>query len=137
MADNKLLDVEIVTPHKVVYQGKAVSVTVPGSKGSFQVLYNHAPIVSTLDIGVTKLVDVSDKVKIFATSNGFTEIHQNKISILVDSADDSSEINIEKTEKELENLKEEQKNNKNDEEIKLQIKIIENRIRTYERFNES
>jgi len=137
MAENKLLDVEIVTPHKVVYQGKAVSVTVPGSKGSFQVLYNHAPIVSTLDIGLTKLIDESDKVKIFATSNGFTEIHQNKISILVDSADDSSEINIEKTEKELENLKEEQKNNKNDEEIKLQIKIIENRIRTYERFNKS
>ncbi len=135
MEDNKLLDVEIVTPNKVVYQGKAVSVMVPGSSGSFQILYNHAPIVSTLNIGLTKLVNDDDKTLLFATSDGFAEIHNNKISILVDSADNSSDINIEKSKEELENLKELQKNNKKDEDIKVKIKIAENRIKTYERLN--
>ena len=57
MADNKLLQVEIVTPQRVIFSGTAQSVTVPGSKSPFQVLFNHAPIVSSLDCGLTKLID--------------------------------------------------------------------------------
>lgn len=135
MAENKLLNVEIVTPKKIVYKGKVVSVTVPGSKGSFQVLYNHAAIVSTLELGFTSLVDENNNTLMFATSNGFTEIHQNEISILVDSAENASDINIDNAKEELANLKELQKNNKKDEEISLKIKIAENRIKTYERLN--
>lgn len=90
MQDEKLLNVEIVTPEKVLFSGKAVSVSVPGSKSPFQVLYNHAPIVTSLDLGIIKIIDESNHKLFFASSPGFTEVRQNKVSILVESAQDAS-----------------------------------------------
>jgi F-type H+-transporting ATPase subunit epsilon len=104
MEENKLMDVEIVTPQKVVYSGKSVSVTVPGTLGSFQVLYNHAPIVSSLDTGIVKIVDNTDKTFFFATTPGFAEAHNNKISVLVESADEASTIDAEEAKAELQKL---------------------------------
>lgn len=93
MQEEKFLNVEIVTPEKVLYSGKAVSVSVPGSKSPFQVLYNHAPIVSSLDLGIIKIIDESNKMLFFASSPGFTEVRQNKVSILVENAQDASLLN--------------------------------------------
>jgi F-type H+-transporting ATPase subunit epsilon len=90
MQDEKLLNVEIVTPEKVLFSGKAVSVSVPGSKSPFQVLYNHAPIVTSLDLGIIKIIDESNHKLFFASSPGFTEVRQNKVSILVENAQDAS-----------------------------------------------
>ena len=53
----KLLDIEVVTPKEKIYKGKGFSVTVPGKKSPFQILYNHAPIVSSLDAGKITIVD--------------------------------------------------------------------------------
>ena len=72
MSDSKIIDVEIVTPQQVIYTGQGVSVTLPGSQSPFQVLNNHAPIVSALDPGLFKVVDESQKTIWFATSPGFT-----------------------------------------------------------------
>ncbi|NLO18739.1 MAG: ATP synthase F1 subunit epsilon [Ignavibacteria bacterium] len=90
MTENKLLDVEIITPEKVVFKDKAVSVTVPGTKSSFQILFNHAPIVSTLTSGWIKLVDQKNKQQLFKTAKGFTEVSKNKVSILVESAEEQN-----------------------------------------------
>ncbi|MGA2298254.1 MAG: ATP synthase F1 subunit epsilon [FCB group bacterium] len=106
MAEDKLMDVEIVTPQRTLYSGKAVSVSVPGSKSPFQILYNHAPIVSSLDIGLVKIIDDKGNKLYFATSTGFTEVHKNKISILVDTADDAETINSENIKEELLKAKE-------------------------------
>ena len=116
MEENKLMDVEIVTPQKVVYSGKSVSVTVPGTLGSFQVLFNHAPIVSSLDTGIVKVVDNSDKTLFFATSPGFSEVRNNKISVLVESADEASTIDTEVAKEELNKLLGELNNAKSREE---------------------
>jgi F-type H+-transporting ATPase subunit epsilon len=86
MAQDKLLDVEIVTPQRVVYSDKAQSVSVPGSQSPFQILYNHAPIVSTLDGGRIKIVNAAGEELIFATTPGFVEVRNNKVSILVETA---------------------------------------------------
>lgn len=89
MAEKKLI-IEIITPQRVVYKGDAESVNLPGSLKPFQVLYNHAPIVSSLDAG---LVTVSaDRTLYFAVASGFAEVNNNKISILVESAQEASEI---------------------------------------------
>ena len=101
MDTNKLLDVNIVTPAKTVFSGSAVSVSVPGSKGAFQVLFNHAPIVSSLDLGIIKIVDDKQKTILFATTQGFTEVHKNNVSILVDTADNVAEYNQQDAEKNL------------------------------------
>ena len=93
MADNKLLQVEIVTPQRVIFSGTAQSVTVPGSKSPFQVLFNHAPIVSSLDCGLTKLTDEAGKTIWFAVSSGFCEVNNNKVSVLVEQASNSASLN--------------------------------------------
>ncbi|MBK7711315.1 MAG: F0F1 ATP synthase subunit epsilon [Bacteroidales bacterium] len=57
--------IEIVTPDKKIFEGDIKSVRVPGKKGSFQVLKDHAPIVSTLETGSVILVDPDGKETIF------------------------------------------------------------------------
>ncbi len=101
MTEESTLRVEIITPQRVVHSGNALSVTVPGSKSPFQVLPRHAPIVSALDPGLVKIDNSTEEPKYFATSTGFTEVLDNKISILVERAENASEVDIEETEREL------------------------------------
>jgi len=133
MEQNKLLDIEIITPQKVIYTGKAASVAVPGTKGPFQILNMHAPIVSTLDIGLTKIVDEANKEIFYATGSGFTEVHKNTISILVESAFNAADINIDETREELAKSKEALKESKNDELLKVAILEAENKIKAAEK----
>jgi len=77
--------IEIVTPDKRIFEGDIKSVRVPGKKGSFQVLKDHAPIVSTLDAGFVILVDHVGKETIFEISGGVIEVKANKIILLADS----------------------------------------------------
>ena len=76
---------EIITPDKKVYQGEVKLVKVPGSKGSFEVLKNHAPIISTLDKGKIKIIDISDKTSFFNISGGVIEVKKDLIIILAES----------------------------------------------------
>lgn len=85
MAEKKLY-VEIITPKEVIYKGDAQSVTVPGSKSPFQILFNHAPIVSSLDKGQIKIAGTDNKETIYATGTGFVELQNNRVSILVEDA---------------------------------------------------
>ncbi|MBM2815328.1 MAG: H+transporting two-sector ATPase delta/epsilon subunit [Ignavibacteria bacterium] len=87
MSENKL-QVDIITPQKVIYSGEAESVTLPGSKSPFQVLINHAPIVSSLDNGKVKVVETGGKSHSFSTTDGFAEVAKNKVSVLVESAEE-------------------------------------------------
>ena len=77
--------IEIVTPDKRIFEGDIKSVRVPGKKGSFQVLKDHAPIVSTLESGPVILVDPEGKETIFEISGGVIEVKANKIILLADS----------------------------------------------------
>ena len=90
------LDLEIISPEKKVYTGKVKSVTIPGTKGNFQVLYNHAPLISTFDIGIIKLVLSGDSTQIFTTSGGSTEVLDNKVLILSDTVEPIESIDIER-----------------------------------------
>lgn len=100
MAD-KLLDIEIVTPQAKIYSGKAESVSLPGSKSPFQVLYNHAPIVSSLDVGLIKIQEDSGKDLWYACSTGFTEISHNKVSVLVENAMAGTDVEAEKCQSDI------------------------------------
>jgi F-type H+-transporting ATPase subunit epsilon len=75
---------EIITPDKKVYSGEATSVSVPGSSGRFQMLDNHAPIISTLLNGKVKVKD-KEGVKEFDVKGGVVENLKNKVVILAES----------------------------------------------------
>lgn len=94
----KELNLEIVTPSKSVFSGTVKSITVPGTLGSFQVLYNHAPILSTIEIGKIKLDFGDGKDKYYASGGGTIEVNNNKILLLADSLEAADDINIERAE---------------------------------------
>ncbi len=91
-------ELEVITPSKAAFNGKVISVTVPGTKGNFQILENHAPILSSLDIGVIKIVDDSNKKMYFATSGGTVEVLNNKITILAETFENKDEIDVNRAE---------------------------------------
>lgn len=90
------LNLEIVTPSKAAFSGEIKSITVPGIKGRFQVLKNHAPIISTLDIGMIKVDLLDGKANYYSTAGGTIEVLDNKIIILADSIELISEIDEER-----------------------------------------
>lgn len=77
------LRLKIVTPERIVYDGDIVSVRVPGVLGSFEVLENHAPIISALEKGVVEYVMTNDKKQI-EISGGFVEVQKNVVSLCVE-----------------------------------------------------
>ena len=83
---DKSLYLEIITPKEVIYKGDVQSVTVPGTKSPFQILFNHAPIVSSLDEGQLKIAVSNNKEIIYTTGTGFVELQNNRISVLVEDA---------------------------------------------------
>jgi F-type H+-transporting ATPase subunit epsilon len=77
--------IEIVTPDKKIFEGEIKSVRVPGKKGSFQVLKDHAPIISTLENGLVRIVDQENNEINYDISGGVIEVKANKIILLADS----------------------------------------------------
>ena len=90
----KELKLEIITPTKVAFTGNVKSLTVPGSLGSFQVLFNHAPLISTFEVGRIKLENEQAEANEFATSGGTIEVKDNVILVLADSLESKEEIDI-------------------------------------------
>ncbi|MDX1909536.1 MAG: ATP synthase F1 subunit epsilon [Bacteroidia bacterium] len=80
----KTFQLEIVTPEASVFAGPVQRVSVPGSQGGFQVLYNHAPIISTLTNGRVKVVTESGETRSYSTREGVIEVLNNKAVILVE-----------------------------------------------------
>ena len=99
---DKELNLEIVSPLRLVFSGKVKSVTAPGQLGEFQVLYNHAPLVSILDIGKIKIESVSGENKEFSTSGGIFEVRDNKITILAETIESKEDMDLDRARRALE-----------------------------------
>ena len=80
------MHLEIITPDKKVFDGEVKLIQLPGSKGGFEILKNHAPIISTLDKGVIKIQDENGEEQTFEVDGGVIENKANKIIVLVESA---------------------------------------------------
>ena len=77
------MHLEILTPDKKVYSGEVTSVNLPGTSGYFEVLVNHAPLISTLDKGQIKINgSVDDKIFV---DGGVVEVLNNNIIVLAES----------------------------------------------------
>ena len=75
---------EIITPDKKVFAGNVNLVQVPGTKGLFEVLEYHAPIISTLEAGRVKIEEGSHE-SFFTISGGVIEVKDNNVIILAES----------------------------------------------------
>jgi F-type H+-transporting ATPase subunit epsilon len=90
------LHLEIITPAKVIYKSDVESITIPGSLGSFQVLKNHAPLISVFEIGLIKIVENKSSSKYFATGGGTIEVLNNNVLVLADSLEALEDIDVER-----------------------------------------
>ena len=77
---------EIIAPDQKLYSGEVDLVQVPGSKGSFVILRNHAPIISTLEQGQIRIVDQNGGTTLFDVDGGVIEAKNNKIIVLAETA---------------------------------------------------
>lgn len=77
------LKLTIISPEKIEYEGTVDSVLVPGIKGSFEILNNHAPIISTLSKGVVEYAAAEGKKQI-AITGGVVEVQKNVVSLCVE-----------------------------------------------------
>lgn len=79
----------IVTPERILFDGDAVYLHVPGGAGSMGILANHAPLLSSLVPGTFELWVPSSEDPVFfrTTKNGFIEVLKNNVSILLDASD--------------------------------------------------
>ncbi|UKT62632.1 ATP synthase F1 subunit epsilon [Pedobacter mucosus] len=78
------MNLEILTPDKKVFEGEVTSVTVPGTLGSFQILKDHAAIISTLEDGEVILKSNNVDEKRFFIKGGVVEAIHNKIVVLAE-----------------------------------------------------
>lgn len=77
------MHLEIITPDKSVFDGEVDSATFPGSKGSFQVLNNHAPIISTLQPGKVSYKKDGAETEMLV-NGGIVEVLNNNITLLAE-----------------------------------------------------
>ena len=91
------INLEIITPEKIIYKDSVDSITVPGTKGMFQVLKDHAPLMSTIEIGVITL-NKSDENTYLTTAGGTIEVLNNNVLILADSVEVIDDIDIDRAE---------------------------------------
>jgi len=75
------MDLQIITPDKTLYNGKADMVVVPGSDGFIGILNDHAPLVSSLSNGSVK-VKLGEEEKLFVVDGGVVEVLNNNVVIL-------------------------------------------------------
>lgn len=79
------MNLDIITPDKKVFSGDISLIKVPGLTGSFEVMENHAPIVSTLSAGEIKIITADGKESFYNVSGGIIEVLKNNVSVLIES----------------------------------------------------
>ncbi len=91
----KTIHLEIVTPDGLTFKGEVESLTLPGINGSFGVLPSHAPLLSVLGAGEAKYV-VAGKPVYLALSGGFAQVSPKAVTVLAETAELASEIDLER-----------------------------------------
>jgi F-type H+-transporting ATPase subunit epsilon len=91
------LNLEIITPEKPIFKGQVDVITIPGTLGGFQILKNHAPLISSFEIGILKVKKDSDETY-YATAGGTIEVNKNKVLVLADSIEKVDKIDKDRAE---------------------------------------
>jgi len=101
MAIKKTIHAQILTPEGAKFDGDILGITVPGASGSFEMLYNHAPIVSSLDVGAVEIRRQDGSEIIYAVSGGFVEMNNNNVTLLAERATEPVNIDVDQAELDL------------------------------------
>jgi F-type H+-transporting ATPase subunit epsilon len=89
------LTLEIVTPERMIFKGVVEEVTIPGTEGQFGVLKGHASLLSSVDVGELSFT-VDHKKTRYAVNTGYAEVTASKVTVLVETAERSDMIDLER-----------------------------------------
>ena len=84
---------EIVSQDRMVFEGDADMVVVPGVEGEMGILPNHAPLLSNLQFGILKVRRQGEE-QVFAIAGGIVEIQPDIVTVLADAAENVEEIDV-------------------------------------------
>ena len=93
-----MIKVELVTPQKIVAEGTASIVSIPGSEGDLGILVGHTPLLSSLRVGAIRCKQESGEESFFV-SGGFVEVLPEKVTILAEVAEKKEDIDKERAQK--------------------------------------
>ena len=91
-----MIRTNIITPYGAVYEGLATGVNLPGTEGAFEVKFNHASLMSMLDIGKIIVREKGGKEEVFSVNGGFVEVNDNRVTVLAESAENVRDIDFER-----------------------------------------
>jgi F-type H+-transporting ATPase subunit epsilon len=132
----KTIKVSVVTPDGPVYESNVEMVSTKVRTGELGILPGHIPMVAPLQIGAVRLKNGSN-TEFLAVSGGFLEVRPEQVSILAQSAEQSSEIDLERAlkakERAEQRLRERQQENVDFKRAELALQRAINRISVAER----
>lgn len=130
---SKHIKTQLLTPDGTLFEGEATAIQVPGISGNFQILYNHAPLVSALGMGEIIIQSVQEGNLHYAVLGGFIEVNENLCTILAEKAERSDLIPSVEVQAERDRLKSLLKTiTQNREEVEYELRIAENRLKVAE-----
>jgi F-type H+-transporting ATPase subunit epsilon len=132
--EGRQLFCRVIAPEKVLYDGEADLVVARIADGDIGVMVDHAPVVSTVEVGAVRITE-DDERYVFATSDGFFKVSENLVQILVEEAVPPDEIDVNEAEsrvEEAENELSELSPDVEDEEAQRKREEIERRRSTAE-----
>lgn len=97
------LNIRIIAPDRTVWDAEAQEIILPSSTGQLGILTGHAPLLTALDIGVMR-VRVDKEWMPIVLLGGFAEIENNQLTILVNGAEEASQIDLSEAEKNLDTV---------------------------------
>jgi F-type H+-transporting ATPase subunit epsilon len=140
--EGRQLFCRIITPEEMIFDGEADLVVARIADGEIGVLVDHAPLVSTLEIGDVRITEGEER-HIYATSDGFFKVSENLVQILVEEAVPAGEIDvteaenrIEEAESEIPGLEGEEDVDARRREAERRQRIGENLVRVARRYGE-
>jgi F-type H+-transporting ATPase subunit epsilon len=84
--------VELITPEGVAFSGEAERLILPGAAGELGIFAHHAPLVSLLEPGETRLTEADGTVRRYATDDGYVQVRKNHALVLVGEAVPAEDI---------------------------------------------
>ena len=124
----QLINTQIISPDKEIYNGSPEMVVLPGEEGDFAAMYEHAPIITFLRPGKIEVFSKVDKEKLdYFVSGGFVKVQNNNCIVMVDYIKKINEINVKDNDKKISDLLiklDKENDSVNKDNIMLQVEIL-------------
>jgi len=131
------MNVRVVTPDKLIFDGAATRLQAKGTEGQFMILPRHLPMVSLLGLGELRIDSVKDNAsRYIAIDEGVLEVSNNQITILATDAMAAEDVDVARIRMELDRQERHKQNIKNRDEMlrqELEITKLMNKLRVGER----